>query len=487
MVSQAVRVRFAPSPTGYLHVGGARTALFNWLYARNTGGQFVLRIEDTDTARSTEEAVKAIFDGMTWLGLTWDEGPGAAEPNGPSFQTQRLDYYNKYVDQLLASGHAFKCYMTPEELDAKRQEATGRGEIYRYDRRWALDRPAADIAADDAAKKPFVVRFKSPAAGIITIQDIVHGEVNFDVKEMVDDFVIVKKDGIPTYNFAVVIDDATMFITHVIRGDDHLSNTPKQIALYQALGLPVPLFGHIPMILGPDKVKLSKRHGAVSVMQYAEEGYLPHAVLNYLVRLGWSHGDQELFEPDEMIRVFDLDGLNKTAAVFDVAKLEWVNAHYMKAADPADLVKLMMPFWAKAGLPAEGRDAAWLQGVVRSLQERARTLVQMADASRFYFDVPVSYDEAALAKHLTPDNRAMLADLRTRLEGVSTWDEATLEPLFKEFATERGLKLGGVIQPTRVAVTGTAASPGMYEVLALLGRDLSLARMAGALAQPANP
>ncbi|MDB5097532.1 MAG: glutamyl-tRNA synthetase [Cyanobacteria bacterium RYN_339] len=476
-MAEQVRVRFAPSPTGYLHVGGARTALFNWLLARHTGGVFVLRIEDTDTGREKENAVQAIFDGLKWLGLTWDEGPGAAEPHGPYFQTQRLDIYNRYVQQLLESGRAYKCWMTPEQLEAKRNEATAAGAQYRYQRAWA--------AQHEAPGQPFVVRFQAPTEGAIVVDDLVHGTVTFDAKEMVDDFVIVKKDGIPTYNFAVVIDDATMAITHVIRGDDHLSNTPKQVALYQALGIVPPRFGHIPMILGPDKVKLSKRHGAVAVTQYEDEGFLPHALVNYLVRLGWSHGDQEIFSLEEMVAAFSTDALNKTAAVFDVQKLSWLNAHYIKTSSPAELVPLLRRHWDTLGLDHASRPQAWLEYAVRTLQERATNLVELAKGSRVYFDVALTYDPAAVAKQLGPDNREMLGALRGRLEALPAWTAAVLEPVFKGFAEERGLKLGGVIQPVRVAVTGSTASAGMYDVLELVGRDASLRRMAEAMALPA--
>jgi glutamyl-tRNA synthetase len=475
-VSEKVRVRFAPSPTGYLHVGGARTALFNWLFARHTGGEFILRIEDTDQARSTEASVEAIFEGMTWLGLDWDEGPGKEGPHAPYFQTQRLDTYQRYADQLLASGRAYKCYLTAEELEIKRNEAAAAGEQPRYNRAWCTDEIRAERGA---AGKPFVLRFKAPDTGTIVVEDLVKGTVSFEALQMVDDFVLVKNDGIPTYNYAVVIDDATMGITHVLRGDDHLSNTPKQIAVYEALGLPVPKFGHIPMILGQDKTRLSKRHGATSVMQYDEDGYLSQAMVNYLVRLGWSHGDDELFTMQEMIDLFTVEGINKTASVFDNQKLEWVNAHYIKTIPTDELAKLARPFWEKAGLPLDGKSDAWLGAVANGLKERARTLVQLADGSRPFFPVPVEYDEAAVAKFLTPANKPMLEALRDRLVAVSAdgWTDAGLEALFKGLAEELGLKLGGLIQPTRVAVTGKTASPGMYEVLVLMGRDLSIERL----------
>lgn len=479
-MSDQVRVRFAPSPTGYLHVGGARTALFNWLLARHTGGSFILRIEDTDLARSTEASVQAIFDGMTWLGLDWDEGPGKEGPHAPYFQTQRLDTYREYTEKLFALGRAYRDYLTAEEREALRNEAAARGEQPRFKREWA-ELTEEKRAAYEAEGRPFAIRFKAPDTGTIVVEDLVHGTVTFDAAQMVDDFVIVKADGVPTYNFAVVIDDATMGITHVLRGDDHLSNTPKQIAIYEALGLPVPRFGHIPMILGPDKARLSKRHGATSVMQYAEEGYLPQAMVNYLVRLGWSHGDQEIFTLQEMIDLFEVDGINKTAAVFDNQKLEWLNAHYMMEMAPAELAELMKPYWEKAGLSVAGRDASWLAALVVSLQKRAKTLVQLAEQSRFAFPVELVYDEAAVAKFLTNENKPVLETLRDRLRALESWDEAAMEEVFKGLAAERGLKLGAVIQPTRVAMTGSTASPGMYEVLALMGRDLAMQRFDRAL------
>jgi glutamyl-tRNA synthetase len=356
----------------------------------------------------------------------------------------------------------------------KRAEAAAAGEQPRYIRAWCTD---AMRAERESQGLPFVLRFKAPDSGTIVVEDLVKGTVTFNTTEMVDDLVLVKNDGIPTYNYAVVIDDATMGITHVLRGDDHLSNTPKQIAIYEALGLPVPKFGHIPMILGPDKTRLSKRHGATSVIAYYDLGILPHALVNYLVRLGWSHGDQEIFTMQEMIDLFTVDGINKTASVFDHAKLEWLNAHYIKEMATDDLVAHMRPFWTKLGLPLEGRDAAWLGRLVNALKERSRTLVELADQSGTYFDLPVTYDEAASAKFLTAANAPMLTTLRDRLAALPDWTDADLETLFKGLAEELGVKLGGLIQPTRVATTGKTASPGMYEVLMLLGRALSLSRL----------
>ncbi|MFN3431189.1 MAG: glutamate--tRNA ligase, partial [Candidatus Sericytochromatia bacterium] len=418
--SEKVRVRFAPSPTGHLHVGGARTALFNWLYARHTGGEFVLRIEDTDRARSTDASVQAIFEGMSWLGLTWDEGPGKEGPLAPYFQTERLDTYRAYADKLVAAGRAYKCYLTAEELAAKREEAAAAGAQPRYNRAWCSD---AIRAEREAQGLPFVLRFKAPDSGTIVIEDLVKGTVSFEATEMVDDFVLVKNDGIP----------------HVLRGDDHLSNTPKQIAVYEALGLPLPKFGHIPMILGADKTRLSKRHGATSVMQYHDEGYLAQAMVNYLVRLGWSHGDQEIFTPQEMIDLFTTEGINKTASVFDNQKLEWLNAHYIKSIPTEELVALATPFWAKAGLDVAAAKPEWLAHLANALKERSRTLVELAAQSMTYVDREVEYDQAAVTKFLTPANKPMLEALHDRLTALATWDEAALEPVVKGLAEELGL------------------------------------------------
>lgn len=477
-MSEKVRVRFAPSPTGYLHVGGARTALFNWLYARHTGGEFILRIEDTDQARSTEASVQAILDGMSWLGLDWDEGPGKEGPHAPYFQTQRLDSYWHYVNKLMEMGRAYKCYLTAEELETRRAEAAAAGAPPRYNRAWCTDELRAEREAQGA---PFVIRFKAPDSGTIVVEDLVKGTVSFDATEMVDDFVLMKADGIPTYNYAVVIDDATMGMTHVLRGDDHLSNTPKQIAVYQALGLPVPKFGHIPMILGPDKTRLSKRHGATSVMQYYDDGYLSQALVNYLVRLGWSHGDQEIFTLQEMIDLFTVEGINKTASVFDNAKLEWLNAHYIKTIPTSELIALATPFLKKAGMDVESKSAQWLEKLANALKERSRTLVELASQAMTYDGGEIAYDPEAVAKFLTPANKPMLETLHQRLSALGEWTEASLEPAFKELASELGVKLGGLIQPTRVAVTGKTASPGMYDVLVLLGRELSLKRLQHAI------
>lgn len=475
-MSARVRVRFAPSPTGYLHVGGARTALFNWLFARKHGGTFILRVEDTDQARSSEESTAAIFEGMRWLDLPWDEGPGAAEPHGPYFQTQRLDLYQRYADRLIAAGQAYRCYLSADELQALREAQKARGEEPRFDRQWStIDE--ATRQRYEAEQRPSVIRFRGPEAGTIVVQDALRGEVVFDAAQMVEDYVLIKSDGIPTYNFAAVVDDIEMAITHVIRGDDHLSNTPKQVAVYQALGASVPVFCHLPMILGPDRAKLSKRHGTTSVMKFADDGFLPEALVNYLVRLGWSHGDQEYFTRDEMIAAFSLEGLNKSAAVFDFAKLEAMNAHYIQHTTPERLLPDMVRRWEQAGLPVASKSEAERCSIIRSLQVRSRTLVQMLEGSRPFFDLPLEFEAEAVAKHLDAPGLTALRSLRDTLAALSEWEESNLEAVVKALAAERGIKLGALIQPARVALTGRAASPGIYEVLTLLGRDLSLRRL----------
>ncbi|HEY9855491.1 MAG TPA: glutamate--tRNA ligase [Stenomitos sp.] len=474
-----IRVRFAPSPTGYLHVGGARTALFNWLLARHSGGTFVLRIEDTDLARSTEASVQAILDGMRWLGLSWDEGPDIGGPYAPYFQMQRLDTYKHYVDRLLNEGHAYHCFCSKEELDAMREEAQKKGEAFSYTGRCRNLLPEIAQRLREEGRQP-VIRFKTPTEGETVVEDLIHGSVSFQ-NALLDDFVLVKADGVPTYNYAVVIDDATMEITHVLRGDDHLSNTPKQILIYQALGLPMPQFGHIPMILGQDRARLSKRHGATSVMAYEEAGYLPEAMLNYLAKLGWACGDQEEFTVEELIEKFTVAGVNNTAAVFDQAKLDWLNGVWMRRLPTSTLVERLKPRWAARGWLTERHTDEWLNALVELLKERARTLVELVDYSTFFFDVPIEYKPEAVEKFLVPENRAILEALRDRLPKAEPWDLATVEGVFRNLASELGVKAGAVIQPARVALTGSTASPGMFETATLMGPELVAKRLQGAL------
>lgn len=460
-----VRTRFAPSPTGYLHIGGARTALFCWLYARRHGGVFVLRVEDTDRERSTEEAVQVILDGMRWLGLDWDEGP--------YFQTRRFDRYREVVQELLAAGHAYHCYCTAGELDAMRAEQRARGEKPKYDGRCReRTEPREGIAP--------VVRFRMPLDGVTVVEDQVRGRVEFDNREL-DDLIIARSDGTPTYNLTVAVDDADMEITHVIRGDDHLNNTPKQINIYKALGLKVPSFSHIPMILGPDGAKLSKRHGAASVMEYREQGFLPEAVVNYLVRLGWSHGDQEIFSREEMVRLFDIADINHSASTLNPGKLEWINQHYIKEREPHSLVVEFAWQLERQGIEA-GDDEARLAQIVASQQGRVKTLVEMAESSHFFFRAPETYDPKAAKKHLTTESGAVLARVAEALGTLGRWSAEAIHERVAGEAESSGLKLGKVAQPIRVAVSGGPVSPPIDQTLAILGRGETMARLERAVA-----
>ena len=462
-----VRTRFAPSPSGYLHIGGTRTALFNYLFARHHGGRFVLRIEDTDAERSTPESIQAILDALAWLHLDWDEGP--------IHQSARLDLYRARAETLLATGRAYRCWCTAEELDARRRAALAAG------RRPAYDRTCRDLAAPPAGRTASVLRFRTPLEGETVVDDEVKGRVVFQNVDL-DDFVIVRSDGAPLFIFCGVVDDAEMAITHIIRGDDHLANTPRQILLYRALGASPPRFAHVPLILGLDRARLSKRHGATSVLAYRDLGYLPDAVVNYLARLGWSHGDQELFTRAELIEHFTLENVGKAAGIFNPEKLEWVNFQYMKAMPPADLAGLVVPFLERAGLPVPA-DRAWLVRVVETLRERAKTLVELADFCRFYLVDTVELDPKAAAKHLTTEIGPVLDDLIGRLAALPRWDTGTLEGTFQATLAAHGLALGKLAQPVRVAVTGGTVSPGIYEVLDVLGRERALARLRAARAR----
>ena len=461
------RTRFAPSPTGFLHIGGARTALYCWLEARHRGGQFILRIEDTDRERSTDAAVQAILDGMHWLGLDPDEGP--------FYQTQRMDRYREVAQALHDAGKAYWAYESKEELDAMRAAMKQRGEKPRYDGR-ARD---ADLPYRDDPNR--VLRFRNPQSGSVVFDDKIKGRVEWANAEL-DDFVMLRSDGFPTYNFAVVVDDLDMRITEVIRGDDHVNNTPRQINLYEALGAPVPTFAHLPMILGPDGQKLSKRHGAVGVMQYREDGYLPHALLNYLVRLGWSHGDQEIFSIKEMIELFDIANVNHSAARFDFAKLGWLNQHYLKEGDPRELGKELAWHLERLGLDvSKGPDPA---EVVLALRERAQTLRAMAEQARIWYAPIAAWDDKAVNKHLLADGAAdVLQAMHAKLAALSTWKPANIHALVAEVATERGIGMGKVAQPLRVAMTGTAVSPSIEDTVYLAGRDVALRRIDDAIAR----
>jgi len=462
-MSRDVRVRFAPSPTGHLHVGGARTALFNWLFARHHGGTFILRIEDTDRSRSTEENIDAIVDALRWLGLDWDEGPPA-----PGYrQTERFDLYRAQAQRLLAAGRAYYCDCPPEQLEAQRKAAEARKETFRYAGR-CRDRGLAAGA----------LRLRIADAGTTVVHDIIHGPVAFDHQQL-DDWILVRTDGTPTYNFCVVVDDVDMRISHVIRGNDHLSNTPKQVLCYEALGDSAPAFAHVSMILGADRARLSKRHGATSVQAYREQGILPEALVNYLARLGWSHGDQEIFTRAELVERFDIKDVSSSGAVFDQAKLEWLSQEYIKATDGARLAALVRPFLVEAGLPAP--DDTRLAAMLVTLRERARTLREMVEVGRFYFARPASYEDTARARLFTPAGAERLGVLLERLQAVEPFTAPALEALYRELAAALGLKLVDLAQLTRLAVAGRTASPPLFDVLALLGREEVLERLYGAL------
>ena len=468
------RVRFAPSPTGYLHVGGARTALFNWLLARRHGGVFVLRIEDTDLERSSSEMVDGILDGMRWLGLDWDEGPLVGGPHGPYFQSERLDRHRAMAEQLVKARHAYYCYCTPEELKAKRDAAEAAGGAWKYDRT-CLRLTPSQIAEREAAKRPRAVRFLVPE-GATRFDDLVHGPIEFD-NTNIEDFVILRADRQPTYHLSVVSDDVEMKISHVVRGDDHISNTPKQVLLYEAVGAPVPAFAHVPLILGTDKKRLSKRHGATSVMEYARQGYLPEAMFNFLALLGWSpgSGDRELFTRDELAEIFDLSGISGGSAVFNPEKLDWFNQQYIVTLAPEELTARIQPLLDAAGLwdPAfvAGKHG-WFFSVLELLKPRAKRLEDFVSLGQYFFSDDVVYDEAAVAKHVKADG---MADHLRAVEAVfaklEAFDPASLETALRGVADARGIKAGTLIHAVRVATTGRTATPGLFEVLSLLGRD----------------
>jgi len=452
-----MRTRFAPSPTGYLHIGGARTALFNWLYTRHHQGQFILRIEDTDQARSTEASTQAILDAMTWLGLTWDEGP--------YFQADRVELHREMVQKLIREGKAYYCVCSPEELEEKRKRALAEGRKPKY------DRTCCDRGLSKAPHS--VVRFRCPDRGTTVVHDLIKGDVAFQNEEL-DDLVIERGDGYPTYNFAVVVDDALMEITHVIRGDDHLNNTPRQILLYEALGYAIPSFGHVPMILGADKTRLSKRHGATSVMAYQEMGYLPEAMINYLVRLGWSHGDQEIFSRDELIQAFALKAVGKSPAVFNPEKLLWLNQHYLKIRPEEKLVEELEPFLEKLGVIRPER--AFTTQVVRDLQGRMKTLVEMAESALFYYQEAVDYEERAV-KLLDAEAAGHLEALAAGLPSLTEYTKEGIEHFLRDLAESRNTKLKFVAQALRIALTGRTVSPGLDEVMVTLGKDRVLQRI----------
>ncbi len=459
-----VRTRFAPSPTGYLHIGGARTALFSWLYARHHKGEFILRIEDTDLERSTEESVQAILDGMDWLGLDYDEGP--------FFQTKRFDRYREVVQKLLDEDKAYYCYCTTDELDAMREEAMRNKQKPRYNGHW---RDRKDTPPDGV--KP-VVRFKNPLDSSVVIDDMVYGEIEVKNQEL-DDLIILRSDGSPTYNLTVVVDDYDMNITHVIRGDDHINNTPRQINILKAMGAELPRYAHLPMILGDDGKRLSKRHGAVSVMQYAEDGYLPKALLNYLVRLGWSHGDQEIFGIEEMIELFSLEACNRSGSAFDTEKLQWVNQHYMQSAEPMELGKALLAYLKQEGVDTDAGPA--VDQVAQLQKGRFKTLQEMAIGSAYFYRDFSEFDAGAAKKQLRPVSKEPLLAVKEAFIAVDNWTAESVQTAIERTLAKLDVGYGKIGLPLRVAVTGTGASPALDKTLALLGKNVSLARIDRAL------
>ena len=451
--------RFAPSPTGYLHVGGARTALFSWLYAKKFGGTFILRIEDTDLERSSQESVDAILDGMNWLGLDWDQGP--------FYQTKRFDLYKEVVAQLLAEGKAYKCFCTVEEVDAMREAQMAAGEKPKYNGMWR-DR------TDHPTDKPYVIRFKNPQEGVVVIDDLIKGRIEVANSEL-DDLIIARSDGTPTYNLTVVVDDWKMGVTHVIRGDDHVNNTPRQMNILSALGAELPKYAHVPMILGDDGKRLSKRHGAVGVMQYRDNGFLPQALLNYLVRLGWSHGDQEIFSIDELIEIFDLSACNRAPSAFNTEKLLWLNQHYIRSLPAAEVAKHLA--WHVNAQQLDISKGPSLEQLIAVQGERVKTLKEMVEVSRYFYEDFAEFDEASAKKHLRPVAAEPLKAVQQHLAALSEWNADTVHAAINQAAESLGLGMGKVGMPLRVAVTGGGNSPSLDVTVALIGRERAIARI----------
>ena len=457
-----VRTRFSPSPSGSLHLGGAHTALFNWLIARHSGGAFILRIEDTDKERSKEEFVQEILEALAWLGLDWDEGPFR--------QSERQSVYREYIDRLLARGSAYYCDCSPEDLRARREAALARGGKPKYDGR-----------CRNRGLKPgphTVVRFRGPDIGVTRWDDLIKGPITFDNREL-DDLVVLRGDGIPTYNFAVVVDDISMMITDIIRGEDHIPNTPRQIVIYQALGADLPRFAHMPLLLAPDRGKLSKRRGARSVLEYRQQGFLPQALMNYLARLGWSHGDQEVFTREELIQYFSLEHATTSPGIFDEEKLKWINSQHLMALSSLRLAQELAPFLTRLGI--ELPDQEYLPRVAATLAARCRTLVEMAEAARFYFQDPRPYEEKGAKRFLTPETLPALREVARRLDRLPEFSEPALNQLFQDLAAETGLKMANLAQPVRLALTGRTASPGLYEIINILGKPETLRRIGQAI------
>ncbi|MCX8110691.1 MAG: glutamate--tRNA ligase [Syntrophorhabdaceae bacterium] len=459
-----VKTRFAPSPTGNLHIGGARTALFNYLFAKHNNGIFVLRIEDTDIERSKDEYTKDILDGLKWLGILWDEGP--------FFQRERMDLYREHAYRLLNQGLAYRCYCTPEVLEEKRKNALKEGRKPNY------DRTCRDLNLKDP-DRPYVIRFKTPLDGQVSFNDIVRGKITFNCEEL-DDLVILRSDNTPTYNFTVVVDDALMDITHIIRGDDHINNTPRQILIYNALGYKLPEFAHVPLIHGKDRTRLSKRHGATSLLEYKNEGFLPEALMNYLARLGWAYGDQEVFSKEELIEKFDLKHVGKSPAIFDMDKLSWLNSHYIKTSEENRIAGMLEGFLVKSGIEIDNREK--LVPIVRNLKDRAKTLKEMAQMAEFFFSDEIIYDEKAKEKYLTHETKKILEGFLEGFVSLKENDEAGQKLLIENIVKETGKKTVDVVQPIRVALSGRTASPGIFDVINILGKKSVEKRIKRAIA-----
>lgn len=477
---EKVRVRFAPSPTGSLHIGGARTALFNLLYARHNNGTFILRIEDTDTERSTEESTAQIIRSLKWLGLDWDEGPEKGGDFGPYFQSHRLDLYKKEVDRLLADGKAYYCYCTPEELAERREAALKAGRPPKYDGCCRNLTPEQKEKFEAEGRK-HTVRLKMPEEGQTVVEDLIRGKVVFD-NSVLDDLIIVKSNGIPTYNFACVIDDNAMELTHIIRAEEHLSNTPKQVQTYQALGYKIPKFAHVPMILAPDRSKLSKRHGATSVEEFRDQGYMAESIINYLTLLGWSpEGTEEIFDMDKAIKEFTLERVNKTAAIYDVKKLTWINGHYMRELDAGYVTDQTIPFMIKQGIITEEEAQEkydYIKQIVEISRDRAKTLVELADTMTFFFKDVTEYEDKGVRKHFSKENAVKLLTLGAdALEKLDDFTHDKTEETFRNITADMGLKAAEIIHPTRLAITGRTVGPGLFDIIVLLGKEKTAERM----------
>ena len=475
-----VRVRFAPSPTGYLHIGGARTALFNWFFAKKNHGKFILRIEDTDTERLKKDSVSQILTSLKWLGLDWDEGPEKGGEYGPYYQSQRTEIYRQEAQRLVKEGKAYYCFCTAGELEAERELQRKKGKPFRYSGQ-CRNLAAKEVEQRLSAGEKHVIRIKSPQTGQINVTDIIHGKISFTHDE-IDDNIIMKSNGMPTYNFACVIDDNAMHITHVIRAEEHLSNTPKQVILYEALGYKIPQFAHLPMILAPDRSKLSKRHGATSVEEFKDQGFLAPAIVNYLTLLGWSPRDErEIFSPEDSIKLFELNNVNKKAAIYDIKKLTWMNGQYLTSENLADIVKQTIPFMIKKGLITEQETVEhyeYISAVIHVVRERVKTLAEVADASEYFFKDVTAYDEKGVAKHFAkPGRLELLAAAKDALAGLDDFNLDTTEKVYRELIERRGVKGGDLIHPPRLALPGRTVSPGLFDIMVLLGKEKCLARL----------